>query len=82
MCPGDASFTIILGNSSDRDNRCTVFARVGPGSQVVREMSTAPRNFDGSPQVDIEITRVDIPTDAAAAADVLLAPAKPIASLR
>ena len=82
MCAGDPSFAIILTSSSDRDGRCTVFAKVGPGSMVVREMSTAPRNFDGSPQVDIEIKRVDIPADAAAAADMELAPVKPIASLR
>jgi len=82
ICPGEASFTIMLGKSPDRDGRCTVFARVGPGAQVVREMSEAPRKFDGSPQMDIEIVRVDVPTDAAAAADVQFAPAKPVASLR
>ncbi|MGZ4809568.1 MAG: peptidylprolyl isomerase [Thermoanaerobaculia bacterium] len=82
MCPGDAAFTIILGNATDRDGRCTVFAKVGPGSQVVREMSAAPRNFDGSPQIEIEIKRIDIPVDAAAEAGMELAPMKPIAALR
>ena len=82
MCPGEASFTIILGNAVERDGRCTVFARVGPGAQVVREMTQAARNFDGSPQQEIEIKRVDIPIDETAAQDLKLAPAKPVASLR
>jgi cyclophilin family peptidyl-prolyl cis-trans isomerase len=82
MCPGDAAFMIILSKSSDRDGRCTVFAKVGPGSQVVREISAAPRNFDGSPQVEIEIKRIDVPSDAASEAAIELAPMKPIAALR
>jgi len=82
ICPGEASFTIMLGQSGDRDGRCSVFGRLGPGSNVVGEIATAPRNFDGSPQKDIEITRVDIIDSSDAAAEIKLAPVKPIASLR
>lgn len=82
ICPNDATFAIVLGNVPERDGRCSVFARVGPGAKVVREMAAAPRTFEGAPQVEIEITRVDIPDDMGAAAVVELAPAKPASSLR
>jgi cyclophilin family peptidyl-prolyl cis-trans isomerase len=82
LCPGDPAFTIMLSKSDERDGRCNVFARIGPGAEVVHAMSLAPRNFDGSPQKEMEITRVDILMDSEDAANITLAPPKPIASLR
>ena len=69
MCPGEASFAIMLDHVAERDGRCTVFARVVPGSGVMRQIAEAPRNFDGSPQREVEILRVEIPrADAVTAA--------------
>jgi len=82
MCPNEASFTIVLGPAPGRDGRCTAFARIGPGSDVVREIGEMARNFDGSPQKDVVITKVEIPIDPDEAARLALAPVKPVAALR
>jgi cyclophilin family peptidyl-prolyl cis-trans isomerase len=82
ICPNEASFAIILGITTERDGRCTVFAKVGPGAKVVRTMSATPRTFDGAPQAEIRVSRVEIVDDPSAMAFIELAPAKPAGSMR
>jgi cyclophilin family peptidyl-prolyl cis-trans isomerase len=35
------SFVVVTRNSPDLDGRCTVFAQIGPGGEVVRAINTA-----------------------------------------
>lgn len=68
LCPGDASLTIVVGRAVSRDGQCTAFARVGPGSAVIRQLA------EGMP-LGIEITRIDV-YDRNDAASITLAPVK------
>jgi cyclophilin family peptidyl-prolyl cis-trans isomerase len=81
ICPGDNTFAIVYGNgaAADRDGRCSAFARIGPGSDVVRAITAAPRDEHGMPTTPIEITKVDI-YEGAGAPQFQLAPAKTVAS--
>lgn len=66
LCPGEAALAIIVGNAVSREGHCTAFARVGPGSGVIRRLS------EGLP-LDVEITRIDL-YDKADAGSITLAP--------
>lgn len=60
MCPGDNTFAIVTGPAAERDGRCTVFARIGPGADVVRAIAATPLDPNGMPTTRIEVTKVDV----------------------
>ena len=72
LCVGSdqVSFIIVTGKSPELDSRCTVFAEVGPGSEVVRSMAAS-----GS----AHLVRAEI-LSGPELNDLQLAPAKKIAS--
>ncbi|MEO8034692.1 MAG: peptidylprolyl isomerase, partial [Acidobacteriota bacterium] len=43
LCPGEASFAIVIGPGGGRDGRCAVVGRVGPGSGLIGQIANAPR---------------------------------------
>ncbi len=78
LCPGDASYTILLRADPSRDGRCTSFGRVGPGAGVLVSIQKVPRDANGKPLVDIEILKTEL-YDPAEQTSLTLAPAKPVA---
>lgn len=81
LCPGDNAFAIVYGNAAaDRDGRCSAFARIGPGSDVIRAIAGAPRDEHGMPTAAIEVTKVDIYEGGGTTPAFQLAPAKTVAS--
>ncbi|HKO55776.1 MAG TPA: peptidylprolyl isomerase, partial [Thermoanaerobaculia bacterium] len=80
LCPGDNAFAIVYGNAAaDRDGRCSAFARIGPGADVIRAIAGAPRDENGMPTPGIEVTKVDI-YEGSSTPQFQLAPAKSVAA--
>ena len=78
ICPSAAdakelSIEIELVPAPYRDGRCTAFAQIGPGGDVIRAITAA------SQSEKIELTKVDL---LEGRYDPALAPAKPMASMK
>jgi cyclophilin family peptidyl-prolyl cis-trans isomerase len=61
LCANDTAFSIVLASPSSRDGRCTAFANVAAGAEVMRAI-TMSANPDGFLQKPVEIRRVEIVT--------------------
>jgi cyclophilin family peptidyl-prolyl cis-trans isomerase len=77
ICPSAAdakevSVQIELFPAPSRDDRCTPFARLGPGGDVIRTIAQAPAN------ATISVEKIDFVDDHGAAG--ALAPARPVAA--
>lgn len=78
ICPAkddakELSIEIELMPAPYRDGRCTAFAQLGPGSNVIRAITSSPQSEK------IELTKVDL---LEGKSDTALAPAKPVAAMK
>lgn len=60
ICGSDPTVTIMLATDAARDGKCTPFAKVGPGAQVLRAIRSAGTDAKGAPKTPVTIKSMDV----------------------
>jgi len=85
-CPGDATFSIVVSGKQSLEGRCTAFGQLGPGAGVIRTMTDAARNADGTLAKPVTIKSIELIESKELTNVTLAAPpaatATPVASLK
>jgi cyclophilin family peptidyl-prolyl cis-trans isomerase len=60
LCPGSPTLTLLTTEDSSRNSRCTAFATIGTGADVLASLTHAPRDEHGAWKTAVTVTRVEL----------------------
>jgi hypothetical protein len=60
LCPGSPNLTLLTTEDSSRNARCSAFATIGTGSDVLASLTHAPRDEHGTWKTVVTVTRVEL----------------------